>query len=114
VPPTGYQVRVPKGTKPHFESIYASLSASQLAAIERAAMPRPEVSKRCVRRGRRLVCSVAKRKVAAQSGSRSVKGASKARLTKPERAKTKVRMVRTGHRTTVVASSSKRSRRAVD
>ncbi len=54
VPPGGYTIRVPDGTKPRVERAYASLTQSELAALRRIALPPP--TKRCSRRGRRTVC----------------------------------------------------------
>lgn len=118
VPPKGYQVRVPKGSKPSFESVYASLSPAELAAMERAAAPRP-VARKCVHKGRRVPCAAGKAKVtrtkakAGKSSARSSRTAKKKPAAKPSRKAAKVRVATKSGRT-VVAASSKRSKRAVD
>ena len=55
VPPGGYTVRIPDGTRPRVERAYASLSQRELAALKRAALP-PAPARRCTKRGKRLVC----------------------------------------------------------
>ncbi len=131
VPPTGYHVRVPKGTKSAFESVYARLSAKELAAIERSALPPVVARKRCTRRAGRTVCSPANKTVVANraAGSNKTVVTNKSRSTAKTQgnkavrnkgkvqvvqANSKIRTASTSRKATQVASNSKRTRRAVD
>lgn len=55
VPPGGYTVRIPDGTRPQVERTYTSLTDRELAALKRAALP-PAPPRRCTRRGKRVLC----------------------------------------------------------
>jgi membrane-bound lytic murein transglycosylase D len=119
VPPRGYQVRLPKGSKRSFEAAYASLSPSELAAIERAATA-PPVARRCVHKGRRVPCASTRGKARNGSGTKGKVVRVSARSSRAAQKTTAASPVRTGVRAsarsgrTVVASSAKRSKRTVD
>ncbi|MCX8071000.1 MAG: transglycosylase SLT domain-containing protein [Candidatus Binatia bacterium] len=55
VPPGGYTIRVPEGTRPLVQQAYARLTPAELLALQRAALP-PAPARVCRRKGKRLVC----------------------------------------------------------
>lgn len=55
VPPGGYTVRVPEGTRPMVQQAYARLTPAELLALQRAALP-PAPARVCRRKGKRVPC----------------------------------------------------------
>ncbi|HVM96907.1 MAG TPA: transglycosylase SLT domain-containing protein, partial [Candidatus Acidoferrales bacterium] len=61
VPPNGYSVRVPKGSKQTFQVAYGNLSSSDWAAIDRSMQPK-RPAKVCSQHHGRMVCKTVKAK----------------------------------------------------
>ncbi len=55
VPPGGYTVRVPEGTRPLVLQAYAQLTPAELLALQRLALP-PAPARTCRRKGKRVPC----------------------------------------------------------
>jgi len=66
VPPGGYTVRVPDGTRARVEQAYASLSSAERASLRSAALPPPS---RCTRRGKGRSCRSSAQSARRQGGT---------------------------------------------
>ncbi|GIW46042.1 MAG: hypothetical protein KatS3mg077_3324 [Candidatus Binatia bacterium] len=68
VPPGGYTIRVPEGTRPLVQEAYARLTPGELLALQRAALPPPPV-RVCRHKGKRVPCKRGSTALAARAST---------------------------------------------
>ncbi len=68
VPPGGYTVRVPEGTRAQVQRAYTQLTPSELLALQRIALP-PPPTRTCRSKGKRVPCKPSTSVAVARSGA---------------------------------------------
>ncbi|MBI3784880.1 MAG: transglycosylase SLT domain-containing protein [Deltaproteobacteria bacterium] len=113
VPPSGYSVRLPKGSKQTFEIAYARLTPNDWAAIARSMQPK-RAAKVCQRRHGRTICKVSKAKGRAKADKKGFKTKHRAHKRSLVVMKDGDKRVAKGRGATVVANRSRRGDHTVD